>query len=124
MANEITVTGSLSGYKAGSMGSSIARSFTNLLFNMAGTTYVEGTMSVATSDTLIPLGGVTAPHWAFFRNLDAVNFVKLKTASGGAYFAKLLAGEVGIFPLLDTNTAIMGIADTAAVRMEYLIFNL
>jgi hypothetical protein len=91
---------------------------------MAGAVYVEGTVSVATSDTAIPMGQVTQPHWAYFHNLDTVNFVKLKTATAGAYFAKLLAGEYAFFPLLDTLTAPYAIADTSAVAMEYLIFSL
>ncbi len=125
MANEITLTASLSVFKAAIMSTSLGRSVTGAQFSMAGNTLIgPTTLNVLTSDTLIPLGGVTAPHWAYFRNMDSVNFLKLKTASAGAYFAKLLAGEYAFFPLLDTNAAIMAIADTASVFMEYMIINL
>jgi hypothetical protein len=124
MSNEISLTASLTVNKPSVMSSALSRAVTGVLFNMSGNFLVEGSISLATSDTLIPLGQVTSPHWAFFHNMDTVNFLKLKTASAGAYFARLLAGEYAFFPLLDTNAAIMGIADTAAIQLEYLILSL
>lgn len=125
MANEITVTGSLTVNKPTVMSSAIARSIVNGQFNMAGNFYVEGTISVSTSGVVIPLGQVTAPHWAWFKNLDSVNFLTIRNGSGGADLLKLLAGELtpGGVPLLDTSTP-YAVANTAACLLEYLIVSL
>lgn len=123
VANEITLTASLSCYKPAVMSSAIGRSVTNLLFNMSGNLYTQDTMSVATSATVIPLGAVTAPHWAFFNNLDPTNFIKIRNGSGGADLIKLKPGECCFVPLLDTATP-YAIADTGACLMEYLIISL
>lgn len=124
MANEITLTASLSGYKAAIMGSAVAKSVTNFLATMTGNIIAEGSVSIATSDTAIPMGQVTQPNWCAFHNCDSTNFIKLKTASGGAYFARLYAGAWAFFPLEITLTAPYALADTAACVLEYLIFTL
>lgn len=123
MAQEITVTGSLSCFKTGFMTSAVARAFTGLLFNMSGNLYVQNTMLVGITATLIPLGQVTAPHWAYFKNLDSVNFLTIRNGVSGADLIKLLAGEVAIVPLLDSSTP-YAIANTQPVDMEYMIFSL
>ncbi len=125
MSSEITITGSLSCYKPSIMTSTIGRSVTGLAFNMAGLFLVQGSISVAISATAIPLGQVTAPHWAWFRNMDATNFVTIRNGSGGADLIKLLPGECtpGGVPLLDTSVP-YAVANTAPVQLEYLIFSL
>lgn len=123
MAQEITLTASLSVNKSTVMSSAVARSVTAALFNMSGNFWVEGTVSIATSATAIPLGQVVAPHWAYFHNLDSVNFLKIRNGSGGADVLKLLAGEYAFCPLLDSSTP-YAIADTSACLLEYAIFSL
>lgn len=120
MANEITFTGSLSATKAAAFSSAVGRSFTNLLFNMSGTAYIEGTLSVLTSATVIPLGGMTTPGWCVLYNLDATNFIRIMNGSGGAKVVKIKPGEPAIFPWDDTATPYAQ-ADTATCLMEYLI---
>ena len=123
MANEITLTSSLSAFKAAIMSAAVGRSVSGAQFTMTGNFYVEGTISVATSATVIPLGQVTAPHWAYFHNLDATNYLTIRNGSGGTDLLKLLAGEYAFVPLLDTS-APYAIADTAACLLEYLILSL
>ena len=123
MANELTVTGSLTGYKASVMSSAVARSVTGATFGMSGNYWVEGVQLIGTAPTAIGLGGVTAPHWAYFHNLDAGNYVTIRNGSGGADLLKLLAGEYAFCPLLDTGTP-YAVANTAAVLLEYMIFSL
>lgn len=123
MANEITLTASLSINKPSIMSSAVARSVTNYLANMSGNFWVEGTISVTTGGVAIPLGQVTTPHWAVFHNLDTVNFLTLRNGASGADLPKLLAGDWAFFPLLDTSTP-YAVANTAAVLMEYLIASL
>lgn len=123
MANEITLTASLSGYKASTMSQAESKSVTGATFNMSGTPYMKGSLLVLTSATLIPMGSVTAPHWAWFRNADLTNFIKIRNGASGADVAKFLAGEQSPIPLFDTGTY-YAIADTASCYLEYLIFSL
>lgn len=123
MANEITLTASLSAYKASVMSSAIGRSITGATFTMTGSPYILSEVSVAITATLIPLGAVTAPHWAYFKNLDATNFLKIRNGATGADLAKLLPGEVAFVPLNDAAVP-YAIADTGACLLEYLILSL
>ena len=123
MANEISLTASLSCFKSTVMASAIGRAITGGLFTMTGSTYIESIVSLATSATVIPLGSVTAPHWSVFHNLDSTNFLTIRNGVAGADVLKLLAGEWAFCPLLDTSTP-YGVANTAAVSLEYVIFAL
>lgn len=105
------------------MSGAIARSIAAGSYNMSGTYHSEGTLLVATAATAVPLGQVTAPHWAWFKNLDATNFVTVRNGAAGADLIKLLAGEIAMVPLLDTS-APYAVANTAAVLLEYAIFSL
>lgn len=123
MASEIRFTGSLSVYKSTVMSSAIGRTFNDLIATMTGNFVIEGTISVATSGTAIPLGQVTQPGWAFFVNKDATNFVRLANGSGGAKLVKLLATEPAFFRLDDTATP-YAFADSAACLLEFLVISL
>lgn len=124
MANELTVTLSLSGYKPSVMSQSKSLSVTGASFTMSGTFISDGSFLVATgSGTAIPLGAVTAPHYCVLHNLDAANYVTIRNGSGGTDVLKLQAGEWALFPFLDTATP-WAVANTAAVNMEFLIFSL
>lgn len=124
MSNEITLTASLSANKASVMSAAIGRAVTGALFNMSGNLYIGPALAlIGTSATVIPLGQVTAPHWAVLHNLDASNFLTIRNGSGGTDLLKLLAGEWAFCPLLDTSTP-YGVANTASVLLEYLILSL
>lgn len=123
MANEITVALSLSALKSSVMSATVGRALASGSFTMTGNPWSEGTISVATSATVIPLGTVTQPHWAWFKNLDATNFLKIRNGISGADFARLLPGEPAIVPLEITSVP-YAIADTAACLLEYLILSL
>lgn len=123
MSSEITVTASLSYTKSAVTESAVARSVSNLSFNQTGSGYQQGTLSIATSATVIPLGGITAPHWAYFLNMDTTNFIKIRNGASGADLIKLRAGECAFVPLLDTATP-YAIADTATCLLEYLLIQL
>ena len=123
MANEITLTAALSVNKPSVMTNPVGRSVSGLQFGMAGLYYVDNSILVGVTATLIPMGQVVAPHWAFFRNLDATNFLTIRNGASGADVVKLLPGECAFVPLLDTGTY-YAIANTAAVIMEYLVFSL
>ncbi len=120
MPNEINITAGLSAYKASVMSSAIGRSISGAQFTMTGSRWSEGTISVPTSATAIPLAGVTAPHWAWFKNLDPTNYVQLMNGASGAVFGRLYPGEACPFPL-DNGSTPYAIANTGAVLLEYLI---
>lgn len=123
MANEISLTESLTCYKPSIMSSAIGRSVTGLQFTMTGNFFTEGSMSVATSATAIPLGQVVSPHWAWFNNLDPTNYVTIRNGSGGADLCQLFPGESAWVPLFSTCVP-FAVAHTAAVQLEYLILSL
>lgn len=123
MANEITLTASLSLFNPTVMGHATGKSVTGLTINQATSGYIEGTMSASTIGSIVPLGGVTTPHWAYFRNNDSINFVTIRNGLSGADLCKLLAGEESPIPLND-GAVIVVKANTAPVSVDYLIANL
>jgi hypothetical protein len=120
MANEISLTASLSCFKSAIMGTAIGRSITNLLRNMSGSNYIQDTVVVPTSATVVALGGVTNPHWSFWLNLDPINYIQLQNGVSGAVLVRLLAGDFAMFPL-DQGATPYAISNTGACQMEYLI---
>jgi len=123
MANEITVALSLSLYKPSFMSSAIARSVTALVQTMTGSSYQEGVMAVPTSNTAIPLGGVTTPNWSFFYNSDPTNYIQFSNGSGGAVFLRLRPGQYFVGPLDDACVPYAK-ANVAICNLEYLICQL
>ncbi len=123
MANEITLSLSLTFFKPSIMAAAVAKFVSGALFSISGTTYIEGSVSVPTADLALPLGQVTQPHWAVFHNLDSVNKVSLKASAGGTYFPQLLAGEWAVVPLIPSAVP-YAISDTAPCQLEYLIVGL
>lgn len=123
MANEVTVTASLSCNKPSVMSSAVGRAITNAQFTMTGNFYVAPeSMSVGTSATVIPLGQITAPHWAYFKNLDPTNYLTIRNGSGGADLCQLYPGEFAIIPLLTTCVP-YAVANNAPVLMEFMILS-
>jgi hypothetical protein len=120
MANELTVTASIGFNKSGVTQGTVGAAWTNAQFNVAGTTYIESSILVPTSATVVPLGAVTNPHWAFFQNMDPTNYLQLQNGVSGAVFLRLKPGEFAIVPL-DTGCVPYAIASTASCLMNYLI---
>lgn len=122
VANAVTLTASLSCYNPNSMTSAVSRSVTANTFNQIANPYIEGSMSVATGATAIPLGGVTSCGWAYFKNLDPTNYLTIRNGSGGADLAQLYPGESAWLPLITTCVP-YALANTAACLLEYLVFS-
>lgn len=130
MANELTVSGSMSfakvgvTYPSGSTNyNSIGDAFSNLQFTVTGTNYVADVVSAATSATVVPLGSVTQPHWSIWLNLDATNYVQLQNGASGAVVGRLYPGEPALLPL-DIACVPYLVAHTAACLVKYLIVSL
>lgn len=124
MANEISLSGSLSVFKPSVMTQTIGMSFNGLVFTMSGLYYVgPSTFQVShTAATAVPLGRVALPHQSAWYNTDATNYVTLFNGASGAVFARLLAGECAFIPL-DPTCVPYALANAADVVLEYCIFS-
>lgn len=117
MADEITVSVSVSATKTGS------GSFTTPRFafqaDMAGNNLVGGlTQDIGTSAETIAFGDISgAPAVVVIQNLDTTNFVEIGGDSGLTVFKlKILPGETYVFA--SPTTPLYAKADTAAVRIQ------
>lgn len=119
MANEITHTNSLSFQKDGVTGNTLA--VAGAQHSVSGYRYFRQVQSVTTTEAALQLGSLATLGWCFMKNLDATNFVQLKTATAGALMLKLKAGESGCFRFGSDVTAPFIIADTATCKLEYMI---
>lgn len=116
MANEATVTVSLQ-FAKGSV--DLTLSDAAKTFDVTGTRYQRAVQSVGTSEEALDMGDITDPGWAYFRNLDASNFVEIRAATGDTACIRINAGESCCFRLVATAPFVM--ADTAAIDLEYMI---
>lgn len=123
MANEYTLTLSLTANRPASMSSAISRALTGLLRNSGGAASVgPQPVLIGTSATAFPLANVATPYYAWFYNLDTNNYVQLQNGASGAVFARLRPGDACIIPL-DPACVPYGVANTAAVEVEYWILS-
>lgn len=118
MANEITLNLNITFTKNGV---TVERDLVDKLATLSGNRYVAAIQSVGTSEEAIDLAELGTLGWAYFKNLDANNYIQLKTATSGTIFARLNAGEACLFRFGSGVTAPFAISDTAACLMEYLI---
>lgn len=117
MAKELTTNGGLSFVK-GTTEVRFGRS--GVLVDVAGQNYIQNIQSIGTTQEAILLGDVASPGYAIFENLDPTNYVTIRPASGAADMIRLNPGEVaGPFRL--AASAPFAIANTAAIRLRYLI---
>jgi hypothetical protein len=99
MANEVTVSGTLSYLDA--VGASDFLQVIGLQQTITSLFMTRVKESVGTSSVVaVPLGGVSAPGWAVFKNEDPTNTVNLYTAvSGGKQMGVLPPGGFAILML-------------------------
>jgi hypothetical protein len=120
MADEIRANLSLTVTK-GSL--SLSKLF-NDTADMAGTKYSAGCQSIghAAHEALVVSGDIATAGWAYFRNTDATNFVQVGVDVSTAFhpLVKLLPGEACVLRL--ATTAVYAKADTAAVDLDYVVF--
>ena len=76
------------------------------------------------AEEAILLGDVATGGYWFVQNMDATNFVELRSGTGATDFIKLLAGEWAFFRTSADASAPYAIADTAAVNVRFLRFDL
>lgn len=128
MANEITLSGSLS-YED-SEGTELSLSMANVIKSVATKLINRLKQNIGTAEEAIKLGEVSSLGYALFINRDETNFIELRVSTGGAKFAKLdpdTAGNgTGGFALLKLGSGAQvpyAIADTAACQMDIFIIS-
>ncbi len=121
MANEITVSGSLSVAKGNLAAESL--SVSTLRANLAGSKIEKSVQSIPTTagGTAIKLGDLGSVGWFFIKNLDNTNYVEIMNAVSGTAFLRLLPGEFAVGRFAGGVTAPAALANTGAVLIEYEI---
>ena len=118
MAQEINVSVSLSATK-GYLSESVV---TAVNPDMAGTRSFANVQAIGTThEVLVVNADIATAGWAYFRNLDATNYVELGVVVAATFypFAKLKAGVPQLIHL--SSTAIYAKANTAACDLKYII---
>lgn len=91
-------------------------------FTFTGTAHLKAEQNVgfAAEEALI-LGETPAGGWLMIENLDSTNFVSVRAAAAATPLVKIPALGVALFPLHPSATAPTLQADTAAVKIKYLL---
>lgn len=113
MANEISVTGSIS---LSNTNIEITKSFSDLV-TQTTERYHASVQTIGTTEEALTIGDISTIGYGIFHNADTTNFIELGLT--GSYTVKLKAGEWAIFRL-DSN-APYAKADTAACKLEYIL---
>lgn len=117
MANEATMLGSLAFSKGSVQGKSLNPGSKQI--NVSGSNYVEGSMSVPTSSTALPLGSIATPGCFIIVNLDGTNYIEVLSATGGSVLLKIKPGEFAVGRFGVAAPAVK--ANTSACLIDYLI---
>lgn len=91
----------------------------SLSVTMTGTDFVIETQEIGTSDESITKGEIGTLGWCLIYNLDSTNYVEIGLTA--SYTIKLLPGEFSLFP---AAAALFGKANTAAVQIKKVFFEL
>ena len=123
MASEISVTTRLYAKKSFLV---VDNNVGTINADLSGSTSAAGIVSIPTTagGTALSLDGITTATmgYAFFRNIDATNYIEIGVQVGGTFYAlvKLKAGEVGLFRMNQTNPP-YALANTATVVLQFTI---
>ena len=115
MADEISYSGSLT-CSNNNLEFSVVESFLADQTTLGGPS--PGTLEIGTTYEAISTTDITNKGFAFFKNLDATNFVEIGLDVSSTFypFIKLLPGQSAIVPL-SPAVSLYGRANTAAVKL-------
>lgn len=116
MANELTLSASLSYAKGGR---SQSASKTALKLDVSGTDHIKLSQTIGTSPEALDIGDITTPGYVFIENKDENNFVEIRHGASGDDVVKVRAGGIAMFELATATP--FAIADTAAVELDITI---
>ncbi len=120
MANEVTYTVAVRGIKGNI---DITREVRNATVDMSGDAYSGGVQSIPTTGggtAVTVAAAVSTPGYAWFRNLDKVNYIEIGIEDTGFFpVIRLNAGEACVLRL--TDTTFHARSNTFAVLLEHII---
>lgn len=117
MAQELTISLQLTYTKSPIAARSVVFSGTG---DSATAAIMDNVQTIGTSEEALLLGDVV-PGYCYFENLDSTNFVSIRNATGAASTVKIMPGKCAFFQI--SGSAPFAIADTAAVKLRCVIFN-
>ena len=124
MANELSLSGLVVAFTKANV-PSVSFTASTITPSVAGMQIMDNVQAVGfAAEEVLLMGDVAAGGYCFFQNMDATNFVSIRASTGATNFIKLLAGEWAIFRMSADATAPYVIADTAAVNLRCLRFDL
>lgn len=121
MANELTKRISLGGTNGSAVYPTLDTG--DIQFDQANAGEFSNTQVVGTSEeNLVMPADFTTLGYAYFKNLDGTNYVKVGINDGGAIktLMRLRAGKDALVPL-EPGITLRAIADTASVKLFYRI---
>lgn len=121
MANEISVSAGITVSKTN--GPKVSFPSETKQIDLSGARFSSAVQDIGTSshEALTIVADQSTAGWAYFRNLDATNYVEIGV-DVGATFGPLLRLYPGQFTVVRlTTTAVYAKANTAAVKLQYFI---
>lgn len=115
MANNITLNASLS---VSGTGIAITGQSNPSAFAQAGSNVLEETVTLSTTTSTVPIGGIVSMGYLFIKNLDATNNVRIgltSPVSAGNAFAELKPGEGFVLPTRQTTIYAIAVAATPQI---------
>lgn len=79
-------------------------------------------VAILTSATAFPLGQISSLGWCWFYNLDTTNYFEVMNGAAGTDRMRFYPGWGTWVPLMPTWVP-YGIANTAAVQVEYALIS-
>ena len=121
MSNELTITSGW-GYAKGGRNRTLVATTVNE--DVSGTGVADSTQTIGTSAESLVLGDVSAPGFAYFKNLDPTNFVEIGYDIGGFQpFLKLEPGQFAYCYIATAAATIQAKADTSDCLLEYMVLD-
>lgn len=122
MSDEITVSASLR-LTNGDLKDS--RTGSNIKVTQTTQASLGGIQVIGTAEEAVTVGDLATPRWAYFRNLDATNYVEIGIVPELTFYPviKLLAGDPPVLLKIADSVTLYARANTAAVKIDKLILD-
>jgi hypothetical protein len=118
MANELSITASMT-FAKGPTTARMGRG--GVLASVTGTKVADLIQEIGTAAEALMLGDISTPGYVLIENLDATNFVSIRAGSGGTNLIDIPPNTTaGPFKLSSASSP-HAIADTAPVKIRYLL---
>lgn len=118
MAKELSITASMT-FAKGSTTARMGRG--GVLADVAGTKVADLVQEIGTSAEALMLGDISTPGYVLIENLDATNPVNIRAAAGGTNLIVIPPNTTAGPFKFATGSTPHAIADTAPVKIRYLL---